>query len=95
MGRYQLTPVWAVAARGEYVHDKNDYFATGRSKFSMATGTLTLEAKPSNNLIIRLDARDDIVLDGARPTRTSSRRRRATSSSSQITTTLGVVVTTN
>ncbi len=99
MARYQLTPVWALAARGEYVHDKNDFFGTGRTQSSIVTGTLTIEAKPSDNLVIRLDARDDTMVEGDMPDGTSDKKlfqkKLRDMGSSQLTTTLGIVVTTN
>lgn len=99
MGRYQLSPVWGVALRGEALHDRNDFFGTGLDQSSFVTGTLTLEAKPSDNLIIRLDARDDVQLDA--PTAADGAalgvfpKRARDSSTSELTATLGVVVTTN
>jgi hypothetical protein len=93
-GKYQLTPVWAVGLRGEYFGDPDGLTMLVGEDASLATGTLTLEAKPTDNLILRLDARGDFALDGAAGKDFFAKEIRD-AESSQITTTLGVVVTTN
>jgi hypothetical protein len=94
-GRYALDDVWALALRGEYLGDPDGYAtATGNTDVSLATGTLTIEAKPTQNLILRLDTRGDFALGGEPSEELFDKELRETSSS-QITTTLGVVVTTN
>jgi Putative beta-barrel porin-2, OmpL-like. bbp2 len=93
--RYQLTGVWAVAARGEYFRDPQGYrTGTNETNVSLATGTLTIEAKPTDNLILRLENRGDFVLtaDGSKDL---FQRKVRDAVSHQVTTTLGVVVTTN
>lgn len=93
--RYQLTETYAVALRGEYVSDA-DGWARGVDGLELATGTLTLEATPTENLILRLDARGDFALgaddDGAEKIFTSDVRE---NESRLLTTTLGVIVKTN
>jgi hypothetical protein len=94
-GRYALDDVWALALRGEYFGDPDGYAtATGNEDVSLATATLTIEAKPTQNLILRLDTRGDFALDGT-PSKELFFKKERDTSSSQITSTLGVVVTTN
>ncbi len=92
-GRYQLDPVWAVAVRGEYYKDNNG-LTSGVDGLALTTATLTLEAKPSPNLILRLDNRADLALDATGTTHVFDKGIRD-SASHQLTTTLGVVVTTD
>jgi hypothetical protein len=54
---------------------------------------LTIEAKPTDNLILRLDTRGDFALDGT--TKDIFQKELREYKSNQITSTLGVVVTTN
>jgi hypothetical protein len=92
--RYQLSPVWAVAARGEYLSDADGYLMPMAGEdAALATGTLTIEAKPTDNLILRLDTRGDFALDGT--TKDIFQKELREYKSNQITSTLGVVVTTN
>jgi len=92
--RYQLTPVWAVAGRGEYYKDPQGY-TTGTNGISLATGTLTIEAKPTDNLILRLENRGDFAFDAASGDAKVFPRKVRDFKKNQFTTTLGVVVTTN
>lgn len=94
-GRLALSDVWAVAARAEYIGDPDGYLTTVEGG-ALGTGTLTLEAKPTKNLILRLEPRADVMLsadDGAAKEVFQESVR--DSSQTQITTTLGVVVTTD
>ena len=94
--RYQLTPVWAVAGRGEYYKDPDGYTTGTGYDTSLATGTLTIEAKPTDNLILRLENRGDFVVGAASgQTKKLFQKKLRDSSANQFTTTLGVVVTTN
>ena len=95
--RYALTNVWAIAARGEYLGDPDGYL-TGVEGGALATGTLTLEAKPTKNLLLRLEQRGDFMLsadESAGATKDVFPKSVRDSASSQITTTFGVVVMTN
>jgi hypothetical protein len=100
MARMGLSDVWAVAVRGEYLADPQGHVLRAMmadqapDKANLASGTLTLEARPSDNLILRLDTRGDFVTD-ASPSKKIFREKERDSSSKLITTTLGVVVTTN
>lgn len=99
--RYHLSEVWALAARGEYVVDESGN-ALGMvtpagelvSDLSVATATLTLQARPTRNLILRLENRADFVLEGKPGTEVYTRGERE-SSDMLLTTTLGVVLTTD
>jgi len=96
--RYAFIDQFAVAARGEYLDDP-DAYGTGVYKMStdpaqtaglkMLTGTLTLDYRPSDYLILRLDNRLDWSNKKIFPV---SVRELA---GGMTTTTLGVVVTTN
>jgi len=88
--RYAFLEKFAVAARAEYLNDK-DGFATGfpGNDVELVTGTLTLEVRPADFLIVRLDGRLDyssreIFQKGVRET-----------TGVMPTTTLGVVATTD
>jgi hypothetical protein len=83
---YQIVDTFGIAVRGEFLHNREQFFATGYEQ--LVTGTLTLDYRPVENLIIRLDNRfewaDQDVFstnDGAGATWFAS--------------TLGVVVTAN
>jgi len=110
-GRYAFDATWAIALRGEYFKVSGEegddglpklgagYFPFGVADLSMATATLTLEVKPTDNLIIRLENRGDFALDahasaGDGATEVFPKKVRD-SADRQLTTTLGVVVTTN
>ncbi len=54
--RYGIIPEFAIAARGEYLHDPDT--ASG-----LGTGTVTLEVTPASHLVIRLDTRVDVATD--------------------------------
>lgn len=100
--RYAFVDEFAVAARGEYVDDPHAY-GTGIAKLfppltpngkgpenvKMVTGTLTLDYRPSDYLILRLDNRIDWSNKKVFPV---SVRELA---GGIVTTTLGAVVTTN
>ncbi len=100
--RYQLTEVWALAARGEYAAHSGDEIKTsgsyplGTRGLSVATGTFTIEAMPTENLILRLDTRGDFALaaDNDDEKEIFQKDLRDTSST-LFTSTLGVIVTTN
>ncbi len=91
--RYQFDETWAAALRGEYLADAEGLTGLG-SGFAMTTGTLTLEAAPTENLVLRLEQRADVVLesDGSKKIFPKGER---DATDSLMTTTLGVVVTTN
>lgn len=97
--QWELTDLWAVAGRGEYYADP-DGRTTGFSDTSLASATLTLEALPTENLLLRLEQRADFVIDsaaerdGATTTELFGKDLRD-GASQQYTTTLGVVVRTN
>ncbi len=94
--RYQLTPVWAVAGRGEYYKDPQGYTTGTGYDISLATGTLTIEAKPTDNLILRLENRGDFAFKpGSGHSAAIFPRKVRDFRKNQFTTTLGVVVTTN
>jgi hypothetical protein len=90
--RYRFDQTWAVAARGEYLGDAQG-LASGISGLKLATGTLTLESKPVDQFVVRLEERADFALDATGDTEIFPRNVRGLSSQ-QWTTTLGVVVTT-
>ncbi|MCC6215742.1 MAG: porin [Polyangiaceae bacterium] len=90
--RYQLDDTWAVAGRGEYYDDVGGA-TTGTAGLTLATGTLTLEARPTANLVLRLEQRADHAVDDAGTDPFAEKVR--DSGDLQLTTTLGVVVTTN
>jgi hypothetical protein len=99
--RLQLDPVWAVAGRGEYYMAPDGHMPTLTAPggetiedLAIATGTLTIEAKPTDNLILRLEGRGDFVVDGS-PTQEIFQESVRDRSDMLLTTTLGVVVTTN
>ena len=96
-GRYRISRVFAAAIRGEYFRDE-DGNQTGTSADprtadfeALVTGTLTLEAAPSDHLVIRLDNR----YDRAVPQEFVFRKAIRDGSDTMITTTLGVVATTD
>jgi hypothetical protein len=90
--RYRFDPTWAVAARGEYVGDPQG-LAAGIRSLELVTGTVTMEAKPVDQFVVRLEERADFALDAAGGTHIFPRNVRGTANQ-QWTTTLGVVVTT-
>jgi hypothetical protein len=66
-GRYAFNDAWAAALRAEYYRDK-DGLTTGAldaqgnpADLKLYTATLTLEAKPSDWMIVRLENRADIA----------------------------------
>lgn len=94
-GRYALDDVWALALRGEYIGDPDGVVTVpGLTDAALATGTLTIEAKPTSNLLLRLDARGDFMVDGT-PSKDVFTKELRDTKSNQYTTTLGVVVMTN
>ncbi len=94
-GRLAFNDVWAVALRGEWYRDPQG-FTTGATDptsgspldVTIGTGTLTLEAKPSQYLILRLENRIDAANQPV------FRRGLNDASDVQMTSLLGVVVTT-
>lgn len=101
LARMQLSETWATAVRGEYFVDKDgralNYQLDGGNLLTntkLASATLTIEARPSENLILRLENRGDFVLE-ASPDKDIYREKVRDKSSTLFTTTLGVVVTTN
>lgn len=101
LARMQLSETWAVAVRGEYLADEKGRALSYKlpsgellSDSQLASATLTVEAKPTENLILRLENRGDFVLK-AEPDKEIFREKVRDGSSTLFTTTLGVVVTTN
>ncbi|MEZ4231984.1 MAG: porin [Polyangiaceae bacterium] len=109
-GKYAFDSTWAVALRGEYFKAfgedagdapalSSDYYPFGVPDLAVGTGTLTLDFKPSDNLIIRLENRGDFALDAHSSVSDEAKKifpkKQRESADSQITTTLGVVVTTD
>lgn len=91
--RWRWSAAWALGARAEYVRDA-DGWATGVAGVELGSGTLTLEHRPAEPLVLRLEHRSDHALraeQGARIFREGLRGR----SESLHTATLGVVVTTD
>jgi hypothetical protein len=88
--RYAFHEKFAVAARAEYLNDK-DGFATGflGNDIELVTGTLTLEARPADFLIVRLDGRMDYS------TREIFQKSVRDATGTLPTTTLGIVATTD
>lgn len=60
--RYELSPVWAVAARGEYLADL-DGLATGVPDGELVSATLTVDARLGELLLLRLENRGDFELE--------------------------------
>jgi hypothetical protein len=88
-GRYALTEQLGVGIRGEYFRDSDGLIIPRARGLDLVSGTLTLSALPTDNLVIKLDNRLDwadkqIFQESVRDTR-----------GTLITSTLGVVVTTN
>ncbi|MCK6533910.1 MAG: porin [Polyangiaceae bacterium] len=98
--RMQLSETWAVALRGEYLADPDGralaYTLPGGARLKdteLASATFTVEAKPTDNLILRLENRGDFVIDAS--DKQIFREKVRDGSDKLFTTTLGVVVTTN
>ncbi|MEZ4375691.1 MAG: porin [Polyangiaceae bacterium] len=109
-GRYAFNSTWGIALRGEYFKAygedqgdlpalSGDYYPFGVPDLAIGTGTLTLDFKPTDNLIIRLENRGDFALDAHSSVSDDAKKifpkKQRETADSQITTTLGVVVTTN
>jgi hypothetical protein len=62
-GHYELTPVWAVGARGEYLGDPEGLL-TGTADGQLASATLTIDARVGELLLLRLENRGDFELNG-------------------------------
>lgn len=99
--RYALTEIFAVAVRGEYLNDKSgavtgftDPSGLTVQNVEMATATLTLEAMPTENFLIRLENRGDFLLEGTPGTDVFRKEERG-SEDKLMTTTLGIVVKTD
>jgi hypothetical protein len=89
LARYSFSDMWAAAARAEVIRDKDGQItAPNTNPLTLYTGTLTLEAAPHKNLLIRLDNRVDAADEKVFATVHST-------SSTQFTTTLGIVAKTN
>jgi hypothetical protein len=104
LGRYQLSEVWAVALRGELLKDPQgramNATVNGQpvTQDTVATGTLTIDARPTDNLIFRLENRGDFVSGtklGNADDNEIFRAKARDMKDKLFTTTLGVVVTTN
>ncbi|HEY3816470.1 MAG TPA: porin [Polyangiaceae bacterium] len=94
-GRLAFNDVWAVALRGEWFRDPQGFMTGATNPASgspldviIRTGTLTLEAKPSPYLIVRLENRIDSANQPV------FRRGLNDANDVQVTSLLGVVVTT-
>ena len=92
--RFELTPIWALAARGEYFGDP-DGGILGARDGALVEGTLTLEANLEDHVILRLEQRGDFAVGDDSQGRDIFPRELREHTSHQLTTTLGVVVTTN
>lgn len=90
--RFALTEAWAVAGRAEYLRDPDGAVLGAGDDGGLVTGTLTIEAKPTDQLILRLDNRADLMLSGDDEDVFAEDLRSRTDR--QLTTTLGVVITT-
>jgi Putative beta-barrel porin-2, OmpL-like. bbp2 len=94
-GRYQISPRWAAAARGEIVGDPDgrmtteDPYVNAVEDLLLGSGTLTGEYAPTEALLLRLDARVDAANEKVFAAETRAY------GTAQFTTTLGVVVTTH
>ncbi len=98
--RYQLTDVWAVAARGEYAKHDGDgvvSYLLGAASASFATATATVEAAIGDHLIMKLDTRADVAfaLDAGGDAHEVFQKDARDTSATMFTSTLGVVVKTN
>ena len=85
LARYTLTEAFAVAVRGEIIRDKDGQISAPNTRpLTLYTATLTLQAQPHKNLMLRLDNRldaaDEVVFSTLHGT-----------SKTQFTTTLGAV----
>ncbi len=93
-GRYAFNDTWAIALRGELFRDPQGFMtgavdASGNPmEVTIRTGTLTLEAKPCQYLIIRLENRVDSADQNI------FKKNLNDTNNVQATTLLGVVVTT-
>jgi hypothetical protein len=101
VARYELDETFAIAGRGEYMKDEDGRAFQIRlpdqtlvTDVEIASGTLTLEARPTENMIFRLEQRGDFVLE-ATPDDEIFREHERDTKSRVWTTTLGVVLTTN
>ncbi|MBI5537324.1 MAG: porin [Deltaproteobacteria bacterium] len=93
-GRFAFSDTWAAALRGELFRD-NDGLMTGAvdaqgspADLKLYTGTLTLEAKPSEWMIVRLDNRVDVASQEV-----FRKEVNGGASKTQFTSLLGVVIT--
>ncbi len=93
-GRYAFNDTWAIALRGELFRDPQGFMtgavdASGNPmEVTLRTGTLTIEAKPCQYLIIRLENRIDSADQNI------FKKNLNDTNNIQATTLLGVVVTT-
>ncbi len=89
--RYGITDQWGIAGRAEYLNDDDDLlmgFEEG-NHVKAASGTLTVDFAPTNNLLVRLENRLDWSNREIFPQSVRD------ASGTQVTTTLGAVVKTN
>jgi hypothetical protein len=96
MGRYQFTPKWAAALRGEIVGDPDARMTVGDDPYIQSvkdlmlySGTATAEYAPASALLLRLDARIDAANKDVFPVVARSY------DPTQFTATLGAVIKTN
>lgn len=88
-GRGALQPLRQPRARREYAGDPEGVLTLTGKKTHVSTGTLTIEAMPTKNLIVRLDNRVDPYNEQRFPKKIEDGAEKT-----QITTTSGVVVQT-
>ena len=96
---YTISDTWMLGARGEYYADPDGFTVAGAyasaddtKKLTLVSATATIAAKPTPNLMLKLDGRMDKALDDKKP---FPKGIGDAPTDSQITATLGVVVTTN
>ncbi len=90
LGHYALTDVWGVGLRGEYIRDKDGQISAPNAlPVTLMTGTVTVDAAVSKNLLIRLDNRGDFADEAV------FFAGRGNAVKNQFTSTLGIVAKTN
>lgn len=87
--RYKLTEVFAAAARGERIRDRDGYVTGTGKDVNLTTATLTLEAAPTPFLLVRVDQRVDLADDKVFLAGVDGAKKQ------QVTTTLGLVAHTD
>ncbi|HVJ20482.1 MAG TPA: porin, partial [Polyangiaceae bacterium] len=102
--RYAFSDMFAIAGRGEYLGDPHGHVSGVGQDVNLVSGTLTLDLRPADFLIVRLDNRLDwaskeIFKNGVRdpgtPVIENGELALEPGAGTMVTTTLGVVVTTN